>query len=106
MQTFIAGSKYDQIVYTPEIPYTMKAIADILDPRAPLRNLILGGVSYDRNQNNGLVRPGLMQLFYNTSRTDARFAAMPIYAAGHSVPQRAPVELLTDVKQWYSNSRH
>jgi len=106
VQTFIAGSKYDQIVYTPEIPYTMKAIADILDPRAPLRNLILGGVSYDRNQNNGLVRPGLMQLFYNTSRTDARFAAMPIYAAGHSVPQRAPVELLTDVKQWYSNSRH
>ena len=106
VQTFIAGAKYDQIVHTQEIPYAMKAITDVSDPRALLRYVIPGGVSYDRNQNNGLVRPGLMQLFYNTSRTDARFAAMPMYAAGHSVPQRAPAELLTDVKQWYNNSRH
>ncbi len=103
--TFITATKFDLVVYTPEIPY---GVAQLIfdNPSSSLSSLV-SSVSYDPLGVTGLPRPGTMGLSYQPAGATSSVITMPhFYSSGHSMTMRAPADLLTDVRQWYNNSPH
>jgi hypothetical protein len=99
--TFITVSKFDTVVYTPDIPYALNFLRS-----DPTFGSLVGSMGYSKTQATGLVRPGTMRVDY-VATADSRTAVMPfVYVAGHSITQRAPSALLADVIAWYPSTPH
>ncbi len=105
VSTFITATKFDLIVYTPEIPYGIAHL--IFDNPSSTLSALVSSVNYNPLGVTGLPRPGTMSFSYQPSGATNSVITMPqFYSSGHSVTMRAPAELLADVKQWYNTSPH
>jgi choice-of-anchor A domain-containing protein len=92
--TFITAAKFDLVIKSAEIPFGINQLG-----------FLGGGVGYDQAFPTGLPRPGAFSLFYDAALTDGRTVTMPhVYNSGHGVTMRTPIDLLSDVKQWYNAS--
>jgi choice-of-anchor A domain-containing protein len=96
ISTFLTVTKYDTVVRSPDIPYAL----GLLQNQGELDNLV-DFFTYNPTATNSLARPGVMWAHFLDGAVKP--ATMThTYASGHTVPMRAPAELLTDVKLWYS----
>jgi hypothetical protein len=102
VETFITVSRFDRVVVTTAIPYAL----DYFAQNEPMVSLWLQAVTHDPvSPDYGLPRPGAMWLHYQPNGSPVVPVAMPnFYAAGHTVPRRAPAPLKADVMQWYHDS--
>jgi hypothetical protein len=92
--TFITFGQYDGIIRPPTIA------AGLGDGHfSPL----VSKAEYKSTVSTGLPRAGGMTL---QTASQSTTVPMPMYVAGHTVSMRAPVELRSDVIQWYLSSPH
>jgi hypothetical protein len=104
VSTLITATKFDLVVYTPEIPY---AFRELKESEPSLGAILQGLVPYDQTAATGLPRPGAFWLNYASDGSDQRRVTMPhFYESGHGVTMRAPAELMTDARLWYLASPH
>lgn len=95
IRTFITVTKFDSLVWSPSIAYALND--------GHFSSLVASsGVAYDPTYATYVTaRPGAMTIDFNSGLSST--VTMPTrYESGHTVPMRAPAQLLADVVQWYS----
>jgi hypothetical protein len=102
--TFITVTKFDRVVYTPDIPYAF----GFYQGTEPTFASLIAAIRYSQSDVvvPGIPRPGFMGVDY-AQPVESRSVVMPFrYNSGHSVTMRAPAELLADVTKWYQFTPH
>jgi choice-of-anchor A domain-containing protein len=99
VKTFITVAQYDAVIWSPSIPLAINGRSPVVADYAPTEANVCS------SNNNGL-RPGVMSLMYDSyPNGHVENITMPTaYSAGHTIPMRAPAELLADVSTWYSHN--
>ncbi len=103
VSTLITVAKYDAAIWAESIH---GALDNLVGPDAGFSALVTD-VAYDRSfpflDISTFPRPGGMRFTYKSGAT--RDVIMPhTYESGHTVPMRAPAELLSDVMTWYTKT--
>jgi choice-of-anchor A domain-containing protein len=101
--TFITVSKFDSAIWSPSIETAIKQLFPLADPP---RQDALHNIYYDPTGGNFTSRPGTIRIEAGNP-VIVKIVMMPTkYEAGHSIAQRAPEQLLSDVMTFYSMWGH
>lgn len=104
VKTFITVASYDAAIWSPSITYGLYNLAlngqlgtvQAAGFDATFHNIV--------SDNNNGIRPGAMEIWWDSYPDGyTQFVTMPTYNSGHTVPMRAPADLLTDVGIWYTH---